>query len=135
MWQDLVAGLAQFQAATLQQLDSLRTQIQAQGKVGREEQAQSLACFADSTNQTLSQLTESNAQRMLEVRATLESKIRDLQMDNGARLEEMRKTVDEKLHATLETRLSASFRQVSERLEKSTRASAKCSSWRSASAT
>ena len=116
--QDLATSLAQFQAATLQQLDSLRTQMQAQGKVGREEQAQSLARFADSTNQTLAQLTESNAQRMLEVRATLENKIRDLQADNGARLEEMRKTVDEKLHATLETRLSASFQQVSERLEK-----------------
>jgi DNA recombination protein RmuC len=39
---------------------------------------------------------------MQEVRATLEAKIKDLQADNGARLEEMRKTVDEKLHATLE---------------------------------
>ena len=63
-------------------------------------------------------MTEANAQRMLEVRATLETKIRDLQTDNGQRLEEMRKTVDEKLHATLETRLSESFRQVSERLER-----------------
>src|ERR1041384_2751828 len=33
-------------------------------------------------------------------------------------MEEMRKTVDEKLHATLETRLSESFRHVSERLER-----------------
>jgi DNA recombination protein RmuC len=41
-----------------------------------------------------------------------------LQSDNGARLEEMRKTVDEKLHATLETRLTESFRHVSDRLEK-----------------
>lgn len=116
--QDLASGLAQFQAATLQQLDSLRAQMQAQGSSGREEQAQSLARFADSTNQSLAKLTESNAQRLLEVRATLESKMRELQSDNGARLEEMRKTVDEKLHATLETRLSASFQQVSERLEK-----------------
>jgi DNA recombination protein RmuC len=63
-------------------------------------------------------LTESNARRLLEVRATLEVKMRELQTDNGARLEEMRKTVDEKLHATLETRLSESFRHVSERLER-----------------
>ncbi len=118
MRQNMATGLAQFQAATLQQLDSLRVEMKAQAQSGREEQAQSLARFADSTNQTLAQLTESNAQRMLEVRATLESKIRDLQTDNGARLEEMRKTVDEKLHATLETRLTASFQQVSERLEK-----------------
>ena len=37
--------------------------------------------------------------------------------DNAAKLEQMRQTVDEKLHATLEQRLSESFRQVSERLE------------------
>jgi DNA recombination protein RmuC len=86
--------------------------------VGRNEQARSLTQFADSMNQQLARLTESNAQRMQEVRATLEAKIKDLQADNGARLEEMRKTVDEKLHATLEARLSASFQQVSERLER-----------------
>jgi DNA recombination protein RmuC len=39
-------------------------------------------------------------------------------MDNGARLEEMRKTVDEKLHATLEQRLGESFKLVSDRLDK-----------------
>ena len=110
--------LAQAHAATVQQLDAMRRQIETQGQSGREEQSQSLKRFADTLNQTLSQLTESNAQRMAEVRATLEAKIRDLQTDNGARLEEMRKTVDEKLHATLEARLSASFQQVSERLER-----------------
>ena len=116
--QELSAALAQYHGATVQQLDSMRQQIHLAGSSGREEQAVALKRFADTVNQTLTTLTESNAQRMLEVRATLEEKIRDLQTDNGARLEEMRKTVDEKLHATLETRLSESFRQVSERLEK-----------------
>jgi DNA recombination protein RmuC len=95
------------QAASVQQFDALRRQLEVQGQSGREEQARSLKHFAEAMNQ-----------RMLEVRATLEAKIKDLQADNGARLEEMRKTVDEKLHATLETRLSASFKQVSERLER-----------------
>ncbi|MFC0166643.1 DNA recombination protein RmuC [Pseudoduganella danionis] len=104
--------------ATVQQFEGLRRQLEAQGLVGREEQSRNLKLFADSMNQTLARLTESNAARMQEVRATLEAKIRDLQTDNGARLEEMRKTVDEKLHATLEARLSASFQQVSERLER-----------------
>lgn len=90
-----------------QQLDAMRQQIHMQGVSGREEQAATLKRFSDSFGQ-----------RMLEVRATLETKIRELQTDNGARLEEMRKTVDEKLHATLETRLTESFKQVSERLEK-----------------
>ena len=106
-------------AGTLvQQLDSMRQQLHQLGASGREEQAAALKRFADTLNQTLGTLTESNARRMQEVRATLESKIGDLQTDNAARLEEMRRTVDEKLHATLETRLSESFRQVSERLEK-----------------
>jgi DNA recombination protein RmuC len=95
------------QVASTQQFDSMRRQLDAQSQSGREEQARSLKHFAEAMNQ-----------RMLEVRATLEAKIKELQADNGARLEEMRKTVDEKLHATLESRLSESFKQVSERLER-----------------
>ena len=116
--QELNASLSQYHAAGVQQFEAMRQQIHLQGISGREEQSVALKRFADTLNQTLASMTESNAQRMLEVRATLETKIRDLQADNGARLEEMRKTVDEKLHATLETRLTASFRQVSERLER-----------------
>ena len=116
--QELAASMAHNHAASVQQLDGMRQHIHVQGASGREEQSATLKRFADMLNQSLSTLTESNAQRMLEVRATLEAKIKDLQVDNAARLEEMRKTVDEKLHATLETRLTESFRQVSERLEK-----------------
>ena len=116
--QDVAATLAQYHAATVQHLDIMRKQIGESAAVGRDEQARSLKRVADSLNQALATMTEANGQRMLEVRATLEHKIRDLQADNGQRLEEMRKTVDEKLHATLETRLSESFRQVSERLER-----------------
>jgi DNA recombination protein RmuC len=116
--QETAGHLAQYHNASVQQFDSMRQQMQLQSSSGREEQARALKRFADTLQQTLGNLTESNAQRMLEVRNTLESKIRDLQADNGKRLEEMRQTVDEKLHATLETRLTESFRQVSERLEK-----------------
>lgn len=116
--QELTGHMAQHQAATVQQLDSMRQQMQLHAAGGREEQARALKRFADTLQQTLANLTESNAQRMLEVRATLETKIRDLQTDNAKRLEEMRQTVDEKLHTTLETRLTESFRHVSERLEK-----------------
>jgi DNA recombination protein RmuC len=116
--QELAAHMAQSQAATAQQLEAMRQQIQLHAAGGREEQARTLQRFAEGMNSALAGLTESNAQRMLEVRATLETKIRDLQLDNGRRLEEMRQTVDEKLHATLETRLTESFRQVSDRLER-----------------
>jgi DNA recombination protein RmuC len=110
--------LAKLNEANAQQLESMRQAITLQAQTGREEQSIALKRFGDTLNQTLTALTESNAQRMAEVRATLEAKIKDLQTDNGARLEEMRKTVDEKLHATLELRLGESFKLVSDRLEK-----------------
>jgi DNA recombination protein RmuC len=110
--------LAKTNELNRQELEAMRQAIHTQAQAGREEQSASLKRFADTLGQTLSNLTESNAQRMAEVRATLETKIRDLQTDNGARLEEMRRTVDEKLHATLEQRLGESFKLVSDRLDK-----------------
>ncbi|RJG05779.1 DNA recombination protein RmuC [Noviherbaspirillum cavernae] len=110
--------LAKLNEVNAQQLESMRQAIALQAQTGREEQAATLKRFGDSLSQAIAALTESNAQRMTEVRATLEAKIRDLQTDNGTRLEEMRRTVDEKLHATLEHRLGESFKLVSDRLEK-----------------
>ncbi len=55
--------------------------------------------------------------RLGEVRQSLETRLVELQQGNEAKLEQMRATVDEKLHATLETRLGESFKLVSERLE------------------
>jgi DNA recombination protein RmuC len=51
------------------------------------------------------------------LRGAVEQQLGRMQQDNATKLEQMRQTVDEKLHATLEKRLSESFRQVSERLE------------------
>ena len=58
-----------------------------------------------------------NDQRMAEVKATVETRLGAIQADNEKKLEQIRATVDEKLHATLEQRLGESFRQVAERLE------------------
>src|SRR5439155_3020136 len=54
---------------------------------------------------------------MAEVKATVETRLGAIQADNEKKLEQIRATVDEKLHATLEQRLGESFRQVAERLE------------------
>ena len=51
------------------------------------------------------------------MRQAVEDKLTAIQTDNGQRLEQMRATVDEKLHATLEQRLGESFKQVADRLE------------------
>ena len=56
-------------------------------------------------------------QHFTDLRASVDTRLAALQAGNEAKLDEMRKTVDEKLHATLEARLGESFKQVSERLE------------------
>jgi DNA recombination protein RmuC len=87
------------------------------GRNGREEQGAALKRFGDTLGERLGALAEANERKLAEVRETLETKLKLLQDDNAAKLEQMRQTVDEKLHATLELRLSESFKLVSERLE------------------
>ena len=58
-----------------------------------------------------------NETRMERMRDTLSKSVTSLQEENSKKLEEMRLTVDEKLHATLDKRLGESFSLVNERLE------------------
>jgi DNA recombination protein RmuC len=58
-----------------------------------------------------------NEQKLDRLREVVDGQLKGLREDNSAKLEQMRATVDEKLHATLEQRLGESFKQVSERLE------------------
>lgn len=73
-----------------------------------------LTHLLDQKIENLNNRTTLNMDRM---RETVERKISELQQGNEKKLEEMRATVDEKLQKTLETRLTESFRLVSERLE------------------
>ena len=94
----------------------------------REELSRGLATFSQTlSTQMGAAATVQNGQmdglrkaiddNLARIHGTLDHKLDRLQQDNAAKLEQMRQTVDEKLHATLENRLSESFRQVSERLE------------------
>jgi DNA recombination protein RmuC len=65
----------------------------------------------------LGRLRETNDARFEAVRQTLERRLDALRGENAQKLEQMRATVDEKLQATLETRLGESFKLVSDRLE------------------
>ena len=68
-------------------------------------------------NATLTQLRDTNVQSLNEVRNGLTQSLTSLQKDNAEKLDRMRETVDEKLTGTLNERLDASFKQVSEKLE------------------
>jgi DNA recombination protein RmuC len=83
----------------------------------REETSASERAAREEIQRQLLTLTQLNEQKLELVRQTLEKQLRNLQEDNGQKLDQMRLVVDEKLQATLEKRLSDSFRQVSERLE------------------
>jgi DNA recombination protein RmuC len=84
-------------------------------QVGQFGSAQSerLEAFARELNRFSLGLDE----RFERLKTTVESRLTAIQADNAGKLEEMRRTVDEKLHATLEQRLGESFKLVSERLE------------------
>jgi DNA recombination protein RmuC len=99
------------------QFDTMRESLQRQSQQAREEQGAALKRFGDTLQMQLTQLTEANDRRIGEVRATLEQRLKEIETNNANKLEEMRRTVDEKLHATLEQRLGASFKLVSDRLE------------------
>jgi DNA recombination protein RmuC len=107
-----------------EQIDSFRTQLAATQQhqadtLGRaaEQQAVALKRFSETLIEQLRALSQSNDQRMSEVRTTVEQRLNAIQLDNEKKLEQMRMTVDEKLHATLEQRLGESFKQVADRLE------------------
>jgi DNA recombination protein RmuC len=114
---ELTQGLSIFQQALLAQSGDVartqNTQIDAFG----QQLALLQKSLSDTLSLQLSGLSESNARRMAEVRQTLEAQLAQLQASNAAKLDEMRATVDEKLQATLETRLGESFKQVADRLE------------------
>lgn len=83
-----------------------RAEAQTQSREQRGELSISLKGFGDSVEQ-----------KMEAVRLVVDAKLKNIQEDNAHQLEEMRKTVDEKLHTTLENRLGEAFKLVSERLE------------------
>jgi DNA recombination protein RmuC len=100
--QELADAIARQQQGTGQQLTGMSALQQEQ-----------LKGFAEQ----LSHLTQTSQARIEALRKTLEERLDMLRVENAQKLDQMRATVDEKLQATLEQRLGASFKQVSERLE------------------
>jgi DNA recombination protein RmuC len=88
----------------------LRTEIAESSRGGRQELTQNLTLFQQSQVQQLTLMQKS-------ISDTLNQQLQQLQKSNADKLDEMRRTVDEKLQTTLEKRLSESFKQVAERLE------------------
>ncbi len=86
--------------------------------------AASQNAYAISQSKSLAQLEErlktfslTNEQQLDNIRHSVENRLNYIQGDNNKKLEEMRKTVDERLQQSIEEKMNRSFSLVNERLE------------------
>jgi DNA recombination protein RmuC len=119
----LQTGLNAFRADNKSSDDQLRAAVQNQmDAITRRiaefthETSDKHTNLRESLNNKLADLMTSNTGHQNQLRTTVEDRLTKLNEDNAAKLEQMRVTVDEKLHATLQTRLTESFGQVTTHL-------------------
>jgi DNA recombination protein RmuC len=116
-------GLADFRADNKSSADALSAKVQQQlDAIARSltgfisEAARAQLESRDALNTRLNELSTSAAAQQEKLRLAVEDRLEKLNATNAAKLEEMRVTVDEKLQATLQTRLTESFGQVTTHL-------------------
>ena len=104
-------------AISLAALFLLLARERASAREAREDLTRSLSAFAQNVTTQLASGTGVQNAQFEALRGAVEQRLDKIQKDNAEKLEQMRKTVDDKLHETLDKRLSESFKSVSERLE------------------
>jgi DNA recombination protein RmuC len=111
--QELNDGAIQSRSENRQGFSDFQTAITAALNTASQGQETQLSNFS----LRLERLSGILGEQFENIRGTVETKLTDLQNRNELKLDEMRRTVDEKLEGTLERRLGESFKLVSERLE------------------
>jgi len=84
----------------------------------RSDNARQASESREALHNRLNELRTGQSDHLENLRKTVEERLDKLNLSNAAKLEEMRITVDEKLHATLQTRLTESFGEVTDQLIK-----------------
>lgn len=97
----------------LGQLNALGELLRHNLETGSASQKERL----DGVATEIRRLVQSSAEANESLRQTVEGRLETLRHENAAKLEEMRRTVDEKLQGTLEERLGEKFKIVSHHLE------------------
>jgi DNA recombination protein RmuC len=95
-------------------MEAIVQRLSASGTDIRDQQI----ALGASIHGKLTELMRGNAEQQDRLRSSVEERLNVLNKSNAEKLEEMRVTVDEKLHATLQTRLTESFGQVTDQLTK-----------------
>ncbi|HEY5762840.1 MAG TPA: DNA recombination protein RmuC [Rhodocyclaceae bacterium] len=129
------AGLERAMRELREELARGRSEAGEEARRDRGEQGEAMGRLAQSLGQQLVQLggaqgerlesfarqlgqvTQNLDQRFERLREVVDQRLQAMQTDNAKKLDDLRRTVDEKLHQTLEQRLGESFKIVSERLE------------------
>jgi DNA recombination protein RmuC len=121
----LQTGLTGFRSDNKSSDDLLRKAVLEQMEVlsrrlanFTSESTQQDTNLREAINAKLNQLMDSNTELQNRLRETVEQRLTKLNDDNSKELEKMRQTVDEKLNDTLQTRLTESFGQVTNQLNK-----------------
>lgn len=96
---------------------TLRDDVARTAALTRQELGMTLGQLQQTLVQQQGETARTHNEQMARLHQTVEQRLQSLQADNERKLEQMRHTVDEKLHATLEARLGERFREVAERLE------------------
>lgn len=110
-------SISNFAEILNKELKSVQDRVYVSTKESREELAAALKLFEEKSSAKIEALAKDMREGLEKTRDSVEKKLADIQLGNEKKLDEMRQTVDEKLHKTLETRLGESFKLVSERLE------------------
>ena len=106
-------------------LNTVKTDLISEGRANRVESAaqvnSSMKTWSEAQttaiNQQFRTFSEQNAAALNAIRATVQDQLSAMQRDNHAQLDQMRRTVDEKLQKTLNDRITQSFQLVNERLQ------------------
>lgn len=106
-------ALKEIQRTTDDRFGQVRQTLDDKLRQMMEDQKKQLADIVTA----LKGLEKAHQEEQQKAREGLDQKFQQIRDSNEKKLEEMRKTVDEKLHDTLERRLGESFKLVSERLE------------------
>jgi len=99
------------------QLRPLAEELHSVRLAQAEKLAEGFRQVITATQEALRASREEQATQLAAVQLMVEGRLQAIQASNEARLEQMRRTVDEKLHETLEKRLGESFNLVAQRLE------------------
>ena len=110
---------AQAAGTTIERIEALSRQMQAADSELKSSQSSHFVNFLGLINsgsqaqeRRLTQMNETVQNAMMNVRASLNAELTAIREANDKALESMRNTVDEKLSATLNTRLTESFKTV-----------------------